>query len=125
MKNMQIFRDRPQFYSRFWRFDNASGPQAIPPISRAPGLMSDSDYNDFFGEFPHDDVVREALEEESFGSCRTCQVSERDDFVFEKVNGGVDRMIEFLTKPRMLMLVPYGCLNRLYRGLFKDSYPAH
>lgn len=87
--------------------------------------MGYCDNDDFFGEFPHNDVVRKALEEESFDSCCTGKVGERNDFVFEKVNGGVDRMIEFLTKPRTLMLVSCGCFNRLYRGLFKDSYPAH
>lgn len=87
--------------------------------------MSDSDNNDFFGEFPHDNVVREAPEEESFGSCRTRQVGERNDFVFEKINRSVDRVVEFLAKPGTLMLVPGRCFNRFYRGLFKDSYPAH
>ncbi len=86
-------------------------------------------YNDnFFGEFPYDDVVREALEEKSFGPSGTChagQVGERNDFVFEKVDGGVDRAVEFSAKPRTLMLVPGRCFNRLYGGLFKDSYPAH
>lgn len=64
--------------------------------------MSDSDNNNFFGEFPHDDVVREALEEEPFGPSGTCcagQVCERNDFIFEKVNGSVDRVIEFLATP--------------------------
>jgi hypothetical protein len=90
--------------------------------------MSDSDNNDFFGEFPHDNVVREALEEEPFdssGARRAGQVGEGNDFVFEKINGRVDRVVEFLAKPRTLMLVPGRCFNRLYRGLFKDSYPAH
>ena len=96
------------------------------PIPRAPGLVG---YNDnFFRKFPHDDIVREALEEEPFdssGACRAGQVGERNDFVFEKINRSVDCVIEFLAKPGTLMLVPGRCFNRLYRGLFKDSYPAH
>ena len=87
--------------------------------------MSDSDNNDFFEEFPHDDVVREAPEEEFFGSCRAGQVGERNDFVFEKINRSIDRVVEFLAKPGTLMLVPGRCFNRFYRGLFKNSYPAH
>ena len=87
--------------------------------------MSYRNNDDFFGEFQHDDVVREALEKESFSSCRAGQVCERNDFVFEKVNGSVDRVVELPAKPRTLTLVPGCCFNRLYRGLFKDSYPAH
>jgi hypothetical protein len=34
-------------------------------------------------------------------------------------------VVEFLAKSRTLMLVPSRCFDRFYRGLFKDSYPAH
>jgi hypothetical protein len=87
-----------------------------------------SDNDNFFRKFPHDDIVREALEEEPFdssGARRAGQVGERNDFVFEKINRGVDCVVEFLAKSRTLMLVPGRCFDRFYRGLFKDSYPAH
>jgi len=90
--------------------------------------MGHSDNNNFFGKFPYDDVVREPLEEESFGShgsCRTGQIGEGNEFVFEKIDGGVDGAVEFPAEPRTLMLVPSRCFNRLFGGLFKDSYPSH
>lgn len=90
--------------------------------------MGHGHHDNFFGEFPHDDVVREALEEESFGSygtCRTGQIGERNDFVFKKIDGSVDRAVEFPAESRTFMLVPSRCFDRLFGGLFKDSYPTH
>ena len=87
--------------------------------------MGDSDNDDFFGKFPHDNIVRETLEKESFDFCCTGQVGERNDFVFEEVDGSIDRAVEFPAKPWTLMLVPGRCFNRFYCGLFKDSYSAH
>lgn len=90
--------------------------------------MGYSDNDDFFGVFPHDDIVRKTLKEKSFGSSSICcagQVCERNDFVFKEIDSGVDCTVELPAKPRTFMLVPGRCFNRLYRGLFKDSYPAH
>ena len=86
--------------------------------------MSYSDYDDFFGEFPHDDIVRETLKEESFGSsstCRTGHVCERNNFVFEKVDNSVNCVVELYAQPGMLLLVPGRRFNRLFSGLLKDS----
>lgn len=89
-------------------------------------MVSYRDNDNFFGEFSNDDVVREALEDNSFGTTRACSaghVCERNNIVFEKADSGVDRMVEFCTQPGTLFLIPGRRLNRFFCGLLENPYP--
>jgi len=99
-----------------------------PPITGTPRMVRKRDDDKFIACLSHDDVVREAPENEPlYSESSHCPGHryERHSLVFEKVQSGFDGTLEFITQSSPLGLVPCGCFRRFISCRVDDAYAAH